>query len=366
MRASKIAEYLVKVYETQQHVKGRRLSVILLGPPGVGKTVSVREAANVIAQKLGVPLVEDGRGEGFHFLAFSVLHLDPVDFSGVPRDAGDVVSYKPIDIFEKLLKPDARGILFLDEFTLDDRTDRRAALLKLVDEGYLGYRRLSAGVMVVLAGNTSEWSRLAQELDEPMRRGRARIIFVDPPTLEEWLEYMNVTYHDKWDRRVGAYLSLYPDELFTKSDSAADAGYGPLNSPRNFTNLAVTLPLLDDPELVEQEVRSLLDSQTATKLLTFLNTYVPPVEDIAASPKMWTSLTREAKYLLISQLSQREDFDIFSELYRLLADSDHESLILLRVLQTDQRRQKFTEYLRRHQPSVFKVLVDIVKRGDEV
>jgi len=363
MKASKIAEYLVKVYETQQQVKGRRLSVILLGPPGVGKTVSVREAANVIAQKLGVPLVEDGRGEGFHFLAFSVLHLDPVDFSGVPRDAGDVVSYKPIDIFEKLLKPDARGILFLDEFTLDDRADRRAALLKLIDEGYLGYRRLPSGVMIVLAGNTVEWSQLAQELDEPLRRGRARIIFVEPPTVDEWIDHMNTVYGDAWDRRVGAYLRLYPQELFTTSE---DGGYKPLNSPRNFTNLSLSLPHLDDEDLIEAEVTGLVEPKTATKLLTFIFTYVPPVEELAKNPRAWESLTREARYLLISQLASRDEYDVFSELYRYFADHDRESLVLLRVLQTEVQRQRLTEYFRRHQPQVFKTLVDIVKLGDKV
>lgn len=369
MRASQIPGYLKHIYQLNAKNPERRASVILLGPPGVGKTVSVKKAAMEIAGELGRRFVDLGAadsfepGKDFGFLAFSILHADPVDFMGVPRDSGASVEYRLPRILDVFTRPSAKGIIFIDEATLDTREDRRAALLKLVDEGMIGYRPLSSGVLVVLAGNTREWSAMAQDLDEPMRRGRARIVFVDPPTVDEWIDYMNDVFGDGWDRRIAGYLKIRPDALFVKRDENEDDGYAPLASPRNWTNLALAL-VGCDPEIAETEVKALLPPDLAAEVMTFLKTYVPPIEEILKRPEAFRTLSREAKYLLLVQLRSREDeLDKFVELYRIM---DNESFAVLHALRTKDERRKFANAIRTHYPDLFRKMESILGKSRDL
>lgn len=360
---NEIALLIKKTYKYQE-ATGERVTVILLGPPGVGKTVTVRKVAETIARENGRKFLELGTEDvenidvenSFLFLAFSILHADPVDFMGIPRpgNGSNSVKYYLPDILDILTRRGAKGIILIDEFTLDSREDRRAALLKLVDEGYLGYRKISSGVLIVLAGNTTKWSESANTLDEPMRRGRAIIAFVKPPGVEAWIEWMNRNYQN-WDRRIGAFLLLYPQELFTLKDEGDD-GYTAINSPRNWTRLSLLMNGEDSAEYIDGLVRP----KTAVLLKTFLNTAVPSVKEVAKKPEMWKTLSREAKYILLSQVAGfDEEFDAFAELYRVMAEQDRESLVLLLTMMGEKTRTKFVIYVQRHLPAVFSALKEI-------
>ncbi|MEM1801318.1 MAG: ATP-binding protein [Desulfurococcaceae archaeon] len=360
---NEVAELIKKTYKYQE-VTGERVTVILLGPPGVGKTVTVRKVAETIARESGRKFMELGTEDvenidvenSFLFLAFSILHADPVDFMGIPRpgNGNNSVKYYLPDILDVLTKKGAKGIVLIDEFTLDSREDRRAALLKLVDEGYLGYRKISSGVLIVLAGNTTKWSDAANTLDEPMRRGRAIIVFVKPPSVEAWIEWMNRNYQN-WDRRIGAFLLLYPQEFFTSKDEDDD-GYTAINSPRNWTRLSLLMNGGDSMEYIDGLVRA----RTAVLLKTFLSTAVPSAKEIAKKPETWKTLSREAKYILLSQIAGVEgEHDVFSELYQVMAEQDKESLILLLTMMGEGARTRFVIYAQKHMPTVFSALKEI-------
>ena len=361
---------LIKLGYKSRATHGRPPSIILLGPPGVGKTVSVQEAARELAKEMGLEFWDVGNGvesidldKVFLFMQFSILHADPVDFMGVPREANGSTKYLLPDILEVFTRKDAKGIVFIDEFTLDSRPDRRSALLKLVDEGMLGYRTLSSGVMVVLAGNTKEWSNLADEIDEPLRRGRAKIVFVRSPSITEWIQYMVEAYGDGWDTRIAGYLSLYKDELFIKRGSDDD-GYTPLNSPRNWTRLSLELknsPDLDD-EVLGALIGAYVCKSSAVKLMTYLKTYIPPLEDVKMD--VWSGLKPEAKFLLVSQAPSRlkdgkDGFDRYAEFLRCLAE-DPEYLSLLACLLDKQTLRNLLLYVRRVIPKAFEVLKKVV------
>lgn len=371
--ASTAIQVIYSIYFAQEKV-----SVILLGPPGIGKTLAVADVAGKIAETLGRELVDwAGAGEQkrkevmsqpekyFVYVAFAATHLEPTDLSGIPRAEEDYFRYNLPDYLKVLTLPNIAGVLFLDEITTDPRPDRRSSELKIINEKIVGFRRLADGVLVVAAGNTKRWSQLAEELDEPMRRGRAVILFLSPPTLDEWMEWMDKTYGDRWDRRILAFLKLYSDSFFTpvkeKEDGDIESGYRALNSPRNWTKLAILLKTVEDTETLDPIISGLCEPETAVKLKAFLNTAVVDWRTI----KKWNpQMPPEAKYLLLAQMASAKDLldDRYSEL---LAELDNESLNLLLSLMPVEKRYEFGAYARERHPRLFRRMVrSVVKEGE--
>ena len=66
--------------------------------------------------------------------------------------------------------------------------------------------------LVVAAGNRPEdASSIVRMLHNPLLN-RFKIVRISPPTLEEWVEWMNNRYGDDWDKRTYAFLQRFRDE----------------------------------------------------------------------------------------------------------------------------------------------------------
>src|SRR5690554_6197589 len=98
MRIGNVADTLKALY---QNDATRHRTVFLIGKSGVGKSATVKQAA----QDLGIPLVD-----------LRLSQFDPVDFRGVPFIGEDErTSWAVPDFFPDETQPN--GILFLDELT---------------------------------------------------------------------------------------------------------------------------------------------------------------------------------------------------------------------------------------------------------
>jgi len=379
---NKAIDLLEKLYLTAVEEGEELPSVLLLGKPGVGKTVGVSLLARRLSEKTGREFVNlkkewwryeevmQAPSKYFVFLDFAVTHTEPTDLSGFPRtDGKDYVSYMPLEYVKVFSHPDAAGILFLDEITLDTRIDRKSAELKILDEKQFGFRTLSPKVLLVTAGNTEEDVGLAEPLPDPVLRGRVMRIYIKPPSAEEWIQFMNAEYGDKWDKKVAAFLLMYPNYLWVKADD--DAGYDPRPSPRSWTKLARLLYLtgktdIDDEEL-EVLINSLISGQEAALFKTFYRTIVPSIDEIRSGLKSWADLPLEAKYLLTVQIAQKDVDELVEKYYEILRDmakSDRECLHLLLIVMGDPRkRQRFRIAVTRRLPEVAKALSESFRRA---
>jgi len=379
---SKAIDLLEKLYLTAVEEGEELPSVLLLGKPGVGKTVGVSLLARRLAEKTGREFVNlkkewwryeeimQNPEKYFAFLDFAVTHTEPTDLSGFPRtDGKDYVSYMPLEYVKVFSHPLAAGILFLDEITLDTRIDRKSAELKILDEKQFGFRTLSPKVLLITAGNTEEDVGLAEPLPDPVLRGRVMRIYIKPPSVEEWIQFMNEQYSEKWDKKVAAFLLMYPSYLWVKADD--DAGYDPRPSPRSWTKLARLLYLtskmdIDDDEL-DVLINSLISGQEAALFKTFYKTIVPSIDDIRSGLKNWADLPLEAKYLLTVQMAQKDPDELVEKYYEILRDmarSDRECLHLLLIVIGDPRkRQRFRIAVARRLPEVAKALSESFRRA---
>jgi MoxR-like ATPase len=125
--------------------------VILWGPPGTGKTASVR----AVARSLGLPCE----------VVIASIH-EPTDFSGLPIvDGGDVRLAPPA--WARRLSECETGLLFLDELTTAPPAVQ-AALLRVVLERTVGDLRLGDGVAVVAAANPPGQAADGWDLSAPL------------------------------------------------------------------------------------------------------------------------------------------------------------------------------------------------------
>ena len=175
---------------------------ILIGPPGIGKTQVVYEASREAAEKLGRVFVDitDHRERArvveelendpsaseryFLFQDIRLTEVEPHDVSGIPRDAGRYVEYKPISwAYALSLAP---GVLFLDEFTNVQDHDVKAASQKILNEKSAGFVRMHPRSFVVCAGNAPSHSSLADVIPEPVVN-RIKIFYVTAGNLNSWI-----------------------------------------------------------------------------------------------------------------------------------------------------------------------------------
>lgn len=120
-------------------------SVMLWGPPGVGKSQGVRQIATTLEERTGKRVaVTDVR----------LLLFNPVDLRGIPTSNADktlAVWLKP-QIFQMDESADIVNILFLDEISAAPQSVQAAAYQITLDRT-VGEHRLPDNCIVIAAGN---------------------------------------------------------------------------------------------------------------------------------------------------------------------------------------------------------------------
>ncbi len=293
----------------------------LLGPPGIGKTEVVMEACRVEGERLGrrvVNLEEPGveplellrvvRREpgGYHICARLVApHLLPED-TGYPRvdeETGAVV-YHPPAVLAVLGVPGVSGILFIDELSNVARDDQKSLFYALINEKRLGWSlRLSPLVKIVAAGNPSRVSVLAEPLPAPLLN-RVIVVRVEPPSVEEWVGYMDERYPGAWSRLVAAYLDRHPGDLYREppAGSLEDENFP---TPRSWTRLAVELyrlygggeakALADGDRVAAALVYGAVGREAGARLVAFARSAarIPPPSELARNPGLLAKMSTD-------------------------------------------------------------------------
>lgn len=279
-------------------------ALILIGPPGVGKSTAVREAAEEIAKRLGLKLVNitskerrkevlsaierclsDANPEQclknlgyFVFLDLRLTEVEPADLVGIPyRTGGDDsgrMEYTPPSW--AIILHYLPGILFLDELSNVNRPDVMSVAYKLLLDRAAGFVDFNRGVMVVAAGNLPEHAPgLAQSLPPPVLN-RSSVVTVDAPSLDEWYKWMakvvggshpdEEVARDHMDtlNLVYAFLSSFPEYFMSfKYDPRTNENFP---TPRSWSHFVFTTPA--------SLIRSLVASGNYGALLALVSSFV--------------------------------------------------------------------------------------------
>ncbi len=289
-------------------------TLLLLGPPGIGKTAAIRDGANEfvkrwnkLAERGDIKCMENGEvvpckpfdgvwiydsysipedlDRVFVLIPFRLDMVKPEDLSGIPYPTGREYEYL-VPKWAKVLRECRAGLLFLDEFT-NAPDDILSAAYEITLNRSINLYRFNKPV--IAAGNPPEWSPLARPLPEPLRTGRLIVITVRPPTVEEWRQYMERVYGDEWDRRAYYFLlgncADAPECSHFLSKPDVSDPMSPFPSPRAWSKLARELYLVEKLGKKEHVVRALimgaLGRRVGTEFLTFIHSNPVPPERLA-------------------------------------------------------------------------------------
>lgn len=158
-----------------------RITFLLMGPPGCGKTACARAVIKAL-----------GGNESNTAEVIASLH-EPVDVNGTPRNVDQpYTSWVPPASFYKLRhgrEGDARGepcFLLLDEMT-DAMTQMQNALCRVIYDNIAGDLRLSDHCIKIATGNRTEDKSGAQRLTTKLAN-RVRVINFDF-NLDDWVSW---------------------------------------------------------------------------------------------------------------------------------------------------------------------------------
>ncbi len=265
-------------------------SVMLWGPPGVGKSQAVRQIARDIERETGKEVaVTDVR----------LLLFNPIDLRGIPTSNADktlAVWLKP-QIFQMSDRDDLINILFLDEISAAPQSVQAAAYQITLDR-VVGEHKLPDNCIVLAAGNRVTDKSVSFKMPKALAN---RLLHIEVEgSFRSWRN---------WAERSGIhpfvhdFLCFRTDKLFgfdAKSDDLAFA------TPRSWEMVSNLLNHVDDNiDEMYPLVAGLIGSSLAVEFRSWCNLQgnLPNTEGIFDGTVTTVPKSSDALYAVVSSMA---------------------------------------------------------------
>ena len=196
----------------------RQRPVLLMGPPGIGKTQIMEQ----IAKELKVGLVAYTITHHTRQSAVGLPFIKEKEYGGRPYSVTEYTMSEIIaSVYEKIEQTGIReGILFIDEINCVSET-LAPAMLQFLQGKTFGVHRVPDGWIIVAAGNPPEYNKSVREFDV-VTLDRLKKIDVEAD-LSVWKEY---AYRQGIHPSVISYLELRK-ENFYRMENTVDGKISP-------------------------------------------------------------------------------------------------------------------------------------------
>ena len=261
MTVKKLVTQLSEAYSTILN-KGLPVSqmpsVMLWGPPGIGKSQAVRQIAREI---------EQDTGKKTHVTDVRLLLFNPIDLRGIPTANADktlAVWLRP-QIFDMDASDDTVNILFLDEITAAPQSVQAAAYQITLDR-VVGEHRLPDNCIVIAAGNRTTDKSVAFKMPKALANRLLHIEVIG--SFSAWKEW---AIRSGVNEKVIGFLSFRQNLLMSFDPSSDDLAFA---TPRSWEMVSSLLNgVSDDVNEMYSLIAGLVGSGAAIEFQTWTRVY---------------------------------------------------------------------------------------------
>ena len=184
----------------------RQRPLLLMGPPGVGKTQIIEQ----VARECGVALVAYTITHHTRQSAVGLPFIVKKTYGGAERSVTEYTMSEIIaSVYDRMEQTDLReGILFIDEINCVSET-LAPTMLQFLQGKTFGNQKVPEGWIIVAAGNPPEYNRSARDFDL-VTLDRVRRIDVEPD-FAVWKEY---AYRQAIHGAILSYLEIRKENFY--------------------------------------------------------------------------------------------------------------------------------------------------------
>ena len=351
----------------------RQRPILLMGPPGIGKTAIMEQ----IAQQLHIGLVSYTMT---HHTRQSAIGLPQITQQTYGTETVSVTRYTMSEIiasvYDTMERTSCReGILFLDEINCVSDT-LAPTMLQFLQNKTFGTHVLPRGWIIVAAGNPAEYNKSVREFDI-VTLDRVRTIEVTPD-VEVFLEYGCL---QGLHGAVQSYLRLHPEQFYHVSRQENRLFYVTARGWEDLSALLESYEKLGIPVAEEVISEYLCLPETSREFFAYYSLYRKYGSDYCIPEILSGEISGEAyreKCALAAAGDFVERFAVTEMVLHRLRDTcgkfsrmEEETVLLHEALKTYfAQKEDFTEYLAKRREAVqtkqkFSLLTDGELRREE-
>ena len=239
--------------------------VLLIGPPGIGKTAIMEQ----VARECGINLVSYSITHHTRQSAIGLPFIERKTFGGREYSVTEyTISEIIASLYEKVEETGIReGILFLDEINCVSET-LAPAMLQFLQAKTFGTHKVPDGWVIVAAGNPPEYNKSVREFDV-VTLDRVKKI-VTEENYKIWREYaLSQGIH----AAIPAYLDIKPENFYRVQSTVDGRQFVTARGWEDLSRLILTYEKLGIP--VDQDViaQYLQHPATAKDFAAYLELY---------------------------------------------------------------------------------------------
>lgn len=207
-----VRAYLLKDEAGQYQIPiEKQRPILLMGPPGIGKTAVMQQ----IAHELGISLVSYTITHHTRQSAIGLPKISEKEYGGKPYSVTEYTMSEIVGaVYEQIEKSGIKeGILFLDEINCVSET-LAPTMLQFLQYKTFGSHKLPDGYIIVTAGNPMQYNKSVREFDI-VTLDRVRQINIE----EDFDAWKGYAYKAAVHGSIMAYLEIKKDNFYSiKSD----------------------------------------------------------------------------------------------------------------------------------------------------
>ena len=208
-----IGAYLAQDENGTYEIPGeRQRPVLLMGPPGVGKTAIMRQ----IAEEMGIGLVSYTITHHTRQSAIGLPYIAKRSYGGTEYSVTEYTMSEIIaSVYEQIERSGvSEGILFLDEINCVSET-LAPTMLQFLQYKTFGTHRLPDGYVLVTAGNPVEYNRSVRDFDI-VTLDRVKKLDVD----HDFAVFKEYAYRNAIHGSIPAYLEIRKEHFYEVKSEA--------------------------------------------------------------------------------------------------------------------------------------------------